>query len=103
MSEIAKWGLLVAGAVVILGMIFGLVAGEIPGGLDTLVETLARLVMQLVGVIREGLYFGRGFVNLFTFPGYEWLVSLVITYLIGRWFFQLSSKIVIWIYHYIFK
>lgn len=103
MSDIAKWGLLVAGAVAVIALIFSIFAGfgwDVP----KTIETLSFLISALVYYAGEGLRFGREMINLLFVPsGFEPFVTGVLVYLITRWFVQLGVKIAAWVYHYIFK
>lgn len=103
MSDIAKWGLLVAGAVLVIGLIFSAM-GNFGWDLAGALELFALFVELLVGLAGDAFKFGRAMVNLLFVPcGYESYMTGLLIYLFVRWFVQLSVKIAAWVYHYIFK
>lgn len=98
MSDIAKWGLLVAGAVALIALIVALPfvefinVGEFTSAINTIVE-----------VCSDGFLFGRGLLNNFLSPFGRGLVTGILLYLFGKFFIGITIKITSWIYHFIFK
>lgn len=98
MSDIAKWALLVAGAVIIIGLI---VAMPLQKYIDVPVFTSA--ISVIVNVCSEGFRFARGAINNLLSPWARTAVTGLAVYIIGKEFLTLSLKIIIWVYHFIFK
>lgn len=98
MSDIAKWALLVAGALVIIGMILTLPFTEflVPDQFTTLIGTL-------VEIAGDGFIFGRGVINNFLTPYGRAVLTGLLYWFFGKWAITISFKIVVWVYHFIFK
>lgn len=98
MSDIAKWALLVAGAVIIFGMILALPLARY---IDVGVFTTA--ISVIVNVCQEGFFFARGAINNLLSPWARTAVTGLAVYIIGKQFVTVGLKIIIWVYHFIFK
>ena len=98
MGDIAKWALLVAGAVIIIGLIMAL---PIVDYIDATVFGTA--ISVVVNVCSEGFRFARGAINNLLSPWARTAVTGLAVYIIGKRFVTLGIKIFIWIYHFIFK
>lgn len=98
MSDIVKWGLLVTGAVIVIGLI---VAMPLTEYIDIPVFTSAITV--IVNICGDGFRFARGAINNLLSPWARSAVTGLAVYIIGKRFLTLSLKIIIWIYHFIFK
>lgn len=98
MSDIAKWALLVAGAVILIGMILAL---PFVDGID--LGQFSNLVGQLAVIGAPFFKFGRGLINNFFTPWGASLLTSVLIFVIGKQFFMMSIKILTWVYHFIFK
>ena len=98
MSDIAKWALLVAGAVIIIGLIMAM---PLQRFID--VGVFSSAISVVVNVCQEGFRFARGVVNNLLSPWARTAVTALAVYIIGKQFLTLSLKIIIWVYHFIFK
>ncbi len=98
MSDIVKWGLLVAGAIIIIGLILAM---PLEKYIDIPVFTSG--ITTLVNVCGDGFKFARGAINNLLSPWARSAVTGLAVYIIGKQFLTLSLKIVIWVYHFIFK
>ena len=98
MADIAKWALLVAGAIVIIGLIVALPfmdfvdAGE-----------FADLISSLVDIAGDGFVFARGLINNFLTPFGRTALTGLLFWMFGKFAITISIKIVVWVYHFIFK
>ncbi len=98
MSDVAKWALLVAGAVLLITLILALPFVNV---ID--INELTGAVNALVGYAGTGLRFGRGLVNNFLSPFGRTTLTAILGYLVLKYFILISIKIVAWVYHFIFK
>ena len=98
MGDAIKWALLVAGALIFLGLILSLPFVQFinPG------ELVAAL-SNIVSVCGVAFTFARGLVNNFFLPFGRTVITGLMLWLIGKWAIQISIKIGAWIYHFIFK
>lgn len=98
MGEFAKWGILVAGALAIVAIIFSLPFVE---GID-LAEFSAN-VAGFLNLVSDYLIVGRGIINNFLTPAGAFTLNIVIGWVIGRKFITTTLRILVSIYHFIFK
>ena len=98
MSDLAKWGILIAVAVGIIALIVALPVTEM---LD-----FSLLRTGLIQVVSSTTYYlkqARGFLNFFVPEGYEWMITASISWnLLSRfltWAINITSQAA----HYIFK
>lgn len=98
MSDVAKWTLLVAGAVVLIGLVVALPFVEFID-LGQFTEILARIT-EIAG---EAFRFGRGLINLFLLPFGREVLSVLMEWFVAKWAILGTIKIGTWIYHFIFK
>lgn len=98
MSDAIKWGLLIAGAVIIIGLIVALPFMEFLN-----VGEFTNLIAQLVNVAGDGFAFGRGLLNNFLTPFGRTALTGLLFWMFGKWAITVSIKVVIWAYHFIFK
>lgn len=98
MSDLAKWGILVAGALVVIGLILALpiAAGLQPG-------ILSDGVNAILQYCADAFRFGRGLVNNFLLPAARPVLTAVMIWLLAKWVLLIGIKISTWIYHFIFK
>lgn len=98
MADAVKWALLVAGFVIIIALILALPFAEFfnLGEFSTL---LAEFV-ELVGKFLTG---ARGLINNFFTPFGRKVISGLMIWFLGKWLITVSVKVVVWIYHFIFK
>ena len=97
-SDIAKWALLVAGAVVLIGLIVALPFTQF---INT--SEFGNMLGDIVSVAGDALSGARGLINNFLTPFGRTLLTGIMAYLFGKWAITVSIKIVAWIYHFIFK
>lgn len=98
MSDIAKWALLVAGALVIIGLIVALPFVEYIN-----VSEFSSLISRLVDVVGDGFNFARGLINNFLTPFGRTVLTGLLIWLFAKWAIMISIKISVWVYHFIFK
>lgn len=98
MADVAKWALLVAGALVIIGLICTLPfmdfvdAGE-----------FGSLITSLVDIAGGAFVFARGLLNNFLTPFGRTALTGLLYWMLGKWAITVAVKIIIWVYHFIFK
>lgn len=98
MSNAIKWGLLVAGAVIIIGMIVALPFVDFIN-----VDEFGQLLSKLVYLAGDGFVFGRGLLNNFLTPFGRAALTGLLFWFFGKWAITVAIKIVVWAYHFIFK
>lgn len=98
MADIAKWALLVAGALVIIGMILSL-----PFVHFLEYDQVAIMVDRLVVLVGDGFTFARGLINNFIHPFARDVLSGLLYWMFGKFAIVNSIKILVWTYHFIFK
>ena len=98
MSDIVKWGLLVAGALAALGIVLALPFVEF---IDA--AQLTAAVANIATIAGDAFRFGRGLINCFLTPFGRSLLTGVMVWLIGKRVALVSIKVGTWIKHYIFK
>lgn len=98
MADVAKWALLVVGAVLIIALICALPfmdfvdAGE-----------FGSLISSLVDIAGEAFVFARGLINNFLTPFGRVALTGLLYWMFGKWAITVAIKIIIWVYHFIFK
>lgn len=98
MSDIAKWALLVAGAVALLALIVALPFVEFIN-----VDEFGAALTSIVAIAGDAFRFGRGLINNFLTPFGRSVFSGLLLWLLGKWVMPTTIKIGVWVYHYIFK
>lgn len=98
MSDIVKWGLLVAGALAVIALI---VALPVTGFID--VSKVSEGIAGIVSICGSALHSARGFINNFLSPFGRSVLTGLMYYLLCRWLITLTIKFTIWVYHFIFK
>lgn len=98
MSDVVKWALLVAGAIVILGLILALPFVDFIN-FDQFTSALT-IITNIAG---SAFKFGRGLINNFFLPFGRTVITGLMIWLIGKWAIMVAIKIIVWIYHFIFK
>lgn len=98
MSDIAKWALLVAGAVAFIALILALPFVEFIN-----VGEFSAALSNVVGIAGDAFLFGRGLINNFLLPFGRTVASGLMFWLFGKWAITISIKIGAWVYHFIFK
>lgn len=98
MSDAVKWALLVAGAIVFIGMIFALPFVEFIN-----LDEFADVLSNVVEVAGDAFIFARGLVNNFFLPFGRKIITGLLIWLVGKWAIMNAIKIGAWVYHFIFK
>lgn len=98
MGDAIKWGLLVAGIVVIIGIIVALPFVEFIN-----VNQFTRYIGILINVSGSFFYKARCLLNNFLSPVGRSILSGILIWLIGKWAIKVALNIVVWVYHFIFK
>ena len=98
MSDVAKWALLVAGALVLLGLVLSLPFVEYIN-----LEQLTKILATITEITGDYFRFARGLVNLFLLPFGRKILTGLIVWLVGKWAILMTIKTGAWIYHFIFK
>lgn len=98
MGDAIKWGLLVAGIVVIIGIIVALPFVEFID-LASFTEALTTITSILGGFF----YKARCLLNNFFSPFGRFILSGLLIWLIGKWAIKVALNITVWVYHFIFK
>ncbi|MBQ8551665.1 MAG: hypothetical protein IJ428_02495 [Clostridia bacterium] len=98
MSDLAKWGILIAVAVAVIALI---VALPVTGMID--LSALTEGISQIAAITGYYLTQARGFLNNFVPPGYEWMLTASISWAILSRFLTWVINITSQAAHYIFK
>lgn len=98
MSDAIKWALLIAGAVIIIGLIVALPFMDFLN-----VGEFASLISGLVDIAGTAFTFGRGLLNNFLTPFGRTALTGLLFWMFGKWAITVAIKIVVWAYHFIFK
>ena len=98
MSDVAKWILLAAACVVMVGIIVAF-------PINTLMDlgVLSGSIATLVSHTGESFLFGRGLINNFVSPWARGALSGLMMWLIAKWAMTFTLKVMVWIYHFLFK
>lgn len=98
MGDVVKWGLLVAGIILLIAMIAELPFLEFMN-LDELVVAVSNVVEICAGVFR----FARGLINNFLTPFGRTAATGLIFWIICKPFIMQAIQYIVMVYHYIFK
>lgn len=98
MSDIAKWALLVAGIIVLIGLILALPFVDFIN-----VDEFAGALANVVNIAGGAFVFARGLINNFLLPFGRTVVTGLMYWLLGKWAITIVIKITSWAYHFIFK
>ena len=98
MGDVVKWGLLVAGIILLVAMIAELPFLEFMN-LDELVTAVSSVVEICAGVFK----FARGLINNFLTPFGRTAATGLIFWVICKPFIMQAIQYIVMIYHYIFK
>lgn len=98
MGEVAKWAILVAAGLLILGSIL---AFPICYYMD--VSIYSAGIATVVNIAGKGFVFGRGLLNNFFSPWARGALTGLMIWLVGKWLVTYSIKVMIWVYHFLFK
>lgn len=98
MSDAIKWGILVAGIIICIGLVVGAgFTGYISG------DVVADGVSIILTYCGTALKYGRGLINNFFFPSAYPIVTFSIWWIVLKPIVTFGIKITVSIYHYIFK
>lgn len=98
MGDAIKWALLIAGIVIIIGLIVALPFVEFID-LASFTESLT----SIVSIAGNALYTARCAINNFLSPVGRVILSGILIWLFGKWAIKVALNIVVWVYHFIFK
>ena len=98
MADAVKWALLVAGAIVLIGLIVALPFVDFIDFAE-----FSSALANVVGIAGGAFRFARGLVNNFFLPFGRTVLTGLMVWLLGKWAIMIAIKIVAWIYHFIFK
>lgn len=98
MSDIAKWALLIAGAVALIALVLALPFMDF---LDT--GELSSAIGDIVSVAGGAFGTVRGLLNNLLSPFGRTCLSGLLVYFFTKWIVTAGIKVTTWIYHFIFK
>lgn len=98
MGDVVKWGLLVAGIILLISMIAGLPFLDFMN-----LEELTGAVSSLVSVCSGVFQFARGLINNFFTPFGRGAVTGLLFWVICKPFIMTAIQYIVMVYHYIFK
>lgn len=98
MSDLAKWGISLACALSMIGIIL-----TFPILLYINLDVFRAALDTIVGLLGEPLFFGRGLINNFLSPWARGAVTGLMGWFLGKWFLTYSLKITVWVHKWIFK
>ena len=98
MGDVVKWGLLVAGIILLISLVAELPFLEFLN-LDELTGAISTVVSICGGVFR----FARGLINNFLTPFGRGAATGLIFWVISKPFIMQAIQYLVWVYHYIFK
>lgn len=98
MSTVAKWALLGAGAVVLIGLVFAL---PFVGSID--LNEFSANISTIVNVCGDFFSNARGLINNFLTPVGRTILTGLMGWLFGKRFLMVAIQIVTWAYHFIFR
>lgn len=99
MGDVAKWVLLSAAAVFIVGLVLAFPIGTYMVRFDIYSEGIATVV----DIAGNGLIFGRALINNLFSPFGRTALSGLMIWLVGKWILTYSLKVMVWVYHFVFK
>lgn len=98
MGDIAKWAILVAAGLALIGMIL---AFPIMDYMD--VGVYSEGIATIVNYCGSAFIFARGLINNFLSPWARSAISGLTLWFIGKWIVTYSVKMMVWVYRFIFK
>lgn len=98
MSDIAKWGLLVAGAVALIALIIAMPFMDFIN-----FGELGNNISTLLFFVGDAFTFGRRLINVFLTPFGRSIVTGLMIYWLAKPFIGMGIKMTAWIYHFVFK
>lgn len=98
MGDVVKWGLLVAGIVLLIAMI-----AELPFLEFMNLDELTGAVASVVSICGNAFRFARGLINNFLTPFGRAAATGLIFWVICKPFIMQAIQYIVMVYHYIFK
>lgn len=98
MSNIVKWGILAASVVAFVALLMTLPFAQFFN-----LSEFSSALNGISTICGNAFKFGRGIVNNFLTPFGRTILTGIIGYLIGKFFYTISIKIIAWIQHFIFR
>lgn len=98
MSDVVKWGLLAAGAVILIGLITALPFVDFMSFRQF--QNIINNILSIVGTFFQN---GRALVNCFLTPWGRTCLSGLLVWLFGKWLMLTAIKTMTWIYHFVFR
>lgn len=98
MSDIAKWALLGASALLIIGLLVALPFME---GIN--IQELTSNINNIVSIASDYLVNAKGLINNFLTPVGRTIFCVVLYWIFGKWFLLGTIRITAYAYHYIFR
>lgn len=98
MGDVVKWGLLVAGIVLLISLIAGLPFLEFMN-----LGELTGAISSLVSLCGDAFKFARGLINNFLTPFGRTAATGLIFWVICKPFILQAIQYIVMVYHYIFK
>lgn len=98
MSDAIKWGLLVAGIVVLIGLVVALPFFDF---ID--LNNFSNAINTVVNICGNVFRSARGLINSFLTPFGRSAVTGLLLWFFGKWAVMVGIKITSWVYHFVFK
>lgn len=98
MGDVVKWGLLVAGIILLISMIAGLPFLEFMN-----LEEFTGAIASVVSICGDAFKFARGLINNFLTPFGRGAATGLIFWVICKPFVLQAIQYIVMVYHYIFK
>lgn len=98
MSDIAKWALLIAGALALIVLIVALPVAEYISPSE-----FGNQIGELVSKAGDFFRAGRGLINNFLTPFGATVLTGLMIWLFGKGFLTMGIKTTVWVYNWIFK
>ena len=98
MGDVVKWGLLVAGVVLLISLVASLPFLDFMN-----LEELTGAIASVVTICGNAFKFARGLLNNFLSPFGRVAATGLIYWVICKPFIMQGIQYLVWVYHYIFK
>ena len=98
MTDGIKWIILVAAAILIIGMVIAL---DITQYID--LGVVRDAITTIVSYAGDAFDFGRGLINNLLSPWARVALSGLLYWILGKEFILWTIKVSTWVYHFIFK
>lgn len=98
MGDVVKWGLLVAGVVLLISLVASLPFLDFMN-----LDELTGAIASVVTICGNAFKFARGLLNNFLSPFGRVAATGLIYWVICKPFIMQAIQYLVWVYHYIFK